>query len=535
LPSLCEQNSLFEGKYLTILAYGKLAVVRLKTCGYNNYYIGKWTQGLISIFRQENNAYGQTIRKWPLVPSLLASILILLAGCQKQTEVTVSNNPISVINVITRNSPTTYYEHRNGPMGFEYELAKLFADHIDAKLNITTAHKMDDIFSSLDNGSADLAAAGLTQTPERDADYQASQSYNDVKQLLLYRYGTYRPRKIDQLVGKDIWVVANSSHAENLRRLQRDLPELAWTESNEVEALDLLERLENNEIEHTIIDSNEYDTHKANFTHIGVALTISKPQNIAWYTAKENPIAKQVDDFFAAIKKDGRLKGLLDNHYGHANTVSNRGSRTFAKKIRDTYPKYESLIKEIASQEATDWALLAAVSYQESHWNPKATSPTGVRGMMMLTRVTAKEMKVENRLDARQSLVGGTRYLNKLKRRLPNDITEPDRTWFALAAYNVGMGHLEDARKITEKQGGDPHLWIDVMQRLPLLLKHAYYSKTRYGYARGEEPVNYVQRIRHYYNILKWNEIAKTRIPPPLQAEKYVPTRMSTQGRLAAL
>jgi membrane-bound lytic murein transglycosylase F len=489
---------------------------------------------LILIFKQENKASSRTIGSGTLA-SLLLTVTVLLSGCQQQTETAVSSDPTSTITVITRNSPTTYYEHRNGPMGFEYELAKLFADHIGAKLQMNTAHKMDEIFSSLDSNTADLAAAGLTQTPTRDANYQASQSYNDVKQLLLYRYGTYRPRQVEQLVGKDIWVVANSSHAENLRLLQQDIPGLEWTESSEVEALDLLERLENNEIEHTIIDSNEYDTHKASFAHIGVALTISKPQQITWYTTKDNPITKQIDDFFTQIKKNGTLKSLLGKHYGHANTVSNMGSRTFAKKIRDTYPKYEDLIKEIATQEATDWALLAAVSYQESHWNPKAKSPTGVRGMMMLTRITAKEMKVENRLDARQSLVGGTRYLNKLKRRLPDDIEEPDRTWFALAAYNVGMGHLEDARKITEAQGGDPHLWIDVMQRLPLLTKHAYYSKTRHGYARGEEPVNYVQRIRHYYSILKWNEIAKTRIPPPVQAEKYVPARMSTQGRLAAL
>jgi membrane-bound lytic murein transglycosylase F len=420
-------------------------------------------------------------------------------------------------------------------MGFEYELAKLFASHIGAKLNITSVHKLDEIFSSLDNGLADIAAAGLTQTPERDANYRASQSYNDVKQLLLYRYGTYRPRNIEQLVGKDIWVVADSSHAENLRKIKQQIPGLAWKESDEIEALDLLERLEKDEIEHTIIDSNEYDTHKANFTHIGVALTISKPEKIAWYTNKNNPISIQIDDFFSTIEENGRLRSLLNKHYGHANTVSNLGSRTFAKKIRDTYPKYEELIKDIARQEGIDWALLAAISYQESHWNPKATSPTGVRGMMMLTKITAKEMNVADRLDARQSLIGGTRYLTKLKRRLPKDIEEPDRTWLALAAYNVGMGHLEDARKITQAQGSNPHLWIDIMQRLPLLQKYAYYSKTRYGYARGEEPVKYVQRIRHYYNILKWNEIAKTRIPPPVQAEKYVPARMSTRGRLAAL
>ncbi len=352
---------------------------------------------------------------------------------------------------------------------------------------------------------------------------------------MLYRYGDFRPTSIEQLGNKNITVLANSSHAENLRLLKQSNPVIQWQESSEAEILDLLEQLDSGEIDYTIIDSNEYDTHKAYFAKLGVAMTISEPQQLAWFTKQHSPLESALGDFFGQIKEDGSLKKLHDKHYGHSTYVSRIGSRTFAANVKTVFPKYQSLIKKVALQENIDWLLLAAISYQESHWNPKAKSPTGVRGMMMLTQVTAKEVGVKNRIDAEQSLVGGARYFLKTKKRLAKDILEPDRTWFTLAAYNVGMGHLEDARIITEREGGDPHLWLDVMQRLPLLRKHAYYSKTKYGYARGNEPVDYVQRIRHYYNILKWKEVAKSRIPPPAQVVKFVPKKMSTPGRLAAL
>lgn len=154
--------------------------------------------------------------------------------------------------------------------------------------------------------------------------------------------------------------------------------------------------------------------------------------------------------------------------------------------------------------------------------------------MMMLTLPTAREMGIEDRLDPVQSLRGGARYLKNIKRRLPKDIAEPDLTWFAMAAYNVGMGHLEDARVITERQGGDPHLWADVMERLPLLQKSKYYQNTRYGFARGSEPVTYVQNIRHYYSILQWQNITRNKPLPPEQTDEYLPD-IVRESRLFAL
>ncbi len=229
----------------------------------------------------------------------------------------------------------------------------------------------------------------------------------------------------------------------------------------------------------------------------------------------------QVD--YVGIKEDGTLDKLRQQYFGHNVGFSRMSSHTFNSNMRSTLPRYKGMIQQVAQEYQLDWRLLAAIAYQESHWNPTATSPTGVRGMMMLTQPTAREIGVTNRLDPLQSLRGGSRYLKNLKRRLPKGIKDPDRTWFALAAYNIGLGHLEDARVITQRQGGDPNLWEDVAVRLPLLQKSAHYKNTRYGYARGVEAATYVKNIRHYQNVLNWQDISENKPLPPLEMDKYLP------------
>ncbi|NND69502.1 MAG: transglycosylase SLT domain-containing protein, partial [Halioglobus sp.] len=227
------------------------------------------------------------------------------------------------------------------------------------------------------------------------------------------------------------------------------------------------------------------------------------------------------------------LGQLREQLFGHVNSMSRIGSHTFMLNMRRSLPEHQQLIKLVAREYQMDWRLLAAIAYQESHWDPEAASPTGVRGMMMLTLPTAREMGVNNRLDPAQSLRGGARYFKNMRRRLPNDIFEPDRTWMALAAYNIGMGHLHDARALTEHYGGDPHLWRDVMEHLPLLQKSKYYKSLRYGYARGLEAVTYVQNIRHYYSILTWQDIPDNQQSPPLKADDYIPDSVREIGLLA--
>lgn len=147
--------------------------------------------------------------------------------------------------------------------------------------------------------------------------------------------------------------------------------------------------------------------------------------------------------------------------------------------------------------------MLAAIAYQESHWDAQATSPTGVRGMMMLTKNTAQSLGITDRTDAEQSISGGVRYLQDMMSKVPESVPENERIWFALAAYNMGYAHMLDARALTAKTKGNPDSWADVKQRLPLLSQKPYYSKLTYGYARGHEAYAYVENIRKY-QISPW-------------------------------
>jgi membrane-bound lytic murein transglycosylase F len=239
------------------------------------------------------------------------------------------------------------------------------------------------------------------------------------------------------------------------------------------------------------------------------AFDLSEPEPVGWAFPShgDDSLIDAANQFLTDFKQSGKLELLKKRSLEQANKFNLAGSQLFLKRIKTRLPKYQKMFEDIAEKNNMDWHLLAAISYQESHWNAKAKSPTGVRGLMMLTLPTAKEMGVSNRLDPLQSLEGGVKYFFQTKSRLPSDITEPDRTWLTLAAYNVGMGHLEDARVLTDRAEKNPDLWKDVKDFLPLLQNKVYYSTVRHGYARGHEPVQYVQNVLHYQSILKRNSL----------------------------
>lgn len=453
------------------------------------------------------------------------ALALLCVACNTDTQQTTVQEQ-GILKVISRNGPTSYYQDRTGPTGFEYELAKMFADYLQVELEITALHSLEAIFQSLEENQAHLAAAGLTMTTERQKRLDFSTPYFDVTQHVLYRIDRARPKSPSDILNSKILIMADSSHEEIMQQLQNDYPQLSWRAATDVETVDLLDMLAEGEIDYTILDSNEYLANRGFYPRLSIGFDVGSPGQLAWALPGKGAapgLSEDLAAFFKMIKEDGTLTYLQERFYGHSEQVNRMGSLTFNQAVERRLPKYQELIQTVASEYELDWRMLAAISYQESHWNPKARSPTGVRGMMMLTLPTAKEMGIKNRLDAEQSLRGGSRYFNKLLQRVPARITEPDRTWFALAAYNVGMGHLEDARKITQSQGGDPTKWADVKERLPLLSRKRWYQTTKYGYARGNEPVTYVQNIRHYYNLLNWSELAKNRTSPPQEVEQYLP------------
>ncbi len=410
--------------------------------------------------------------------------------------------------VITRNSPTTYYSNSDGPTGFEYELAKQFANYLDVELAIIVQNKFHQILPAVVNGKAHIGAAGITQTKQREAYIDFGPDYHQVVPQVAYQGGQKKPKTIEDLQEKRIAVIKGSTHAQTLQDYKEFFPTLNWEEYPDLSSEKLIHLVSDGLIDYTIADSNELALNRRYFPKLRVGFNLGPEESLAWAFKKSKDKSLQIaaKKFFTQINNDGTLTQLKEKYFGHVNDIGPADSHTFIKHTKKRLPKYKSIFKEAGLKYDIDWRFLAAVSYQESLWNSDAISPTGVRGLMMLTRKTAKQLNIENRVDPLKSVFGGTEYYLAMRKKIPTRIIEPDRTWFALASYNIGFGHLEDARILTQRAGDNPDLWSDVRKYLPLLSKKKWYEKTRFGYARGQEPVAYVQNIRNYFDLLVWLE-----------------------------
>ena len=428
--------------------------------------------------------------------------------------------------MLTRNTPTTYYFEGDNEAGLDYELARAFAEQHGMTLRVKVAFSLPELFAMLARGEGHLAAAGLTQSAQRDEQFQASLPYLRQQALVAYKSGKLRPRSLPQLVDRDLVVVAGSAHTELLEGLQVELPQLSWREIHAVDSLELMQLVTEEKAELAVVNSLTLSVEQRLFPRMVAGLEVGEPAPVVWYlpeSAEDTTSLDLINQFIQQAHQNGDLAKLERQYFGRYEHASRVGSLTFQRKIATDLPLWQPLIQTVALEYQMDWQLLAAMAYQESHWNPKARSPTGVRGMMMLTRSTADELGVEDRTNAQQSLRGGARFFKNLLRRLPADIEEPDRTSMALAAYNIGMGHLEDARILTQQASGDPHFWPDVRAQLPQLQHPEFFPLTKFGFAQGPQAVTYVDNIRHYEGMLKLQALPESRIAPPIEVDTLLP------------
>jgi membrane-bound lytic murein transglycosylase F len=451
------------------------------------------------------NAYRCGRLRFWLTALLSIALSITLSGCSRPTIVEKIKQE-KVLHVITRNAPTVYYEDKDGPAGLEYDLAKMFADKLGVELRMRVAANLTEVTTVVKKGYAHIGAAGLAATPQNAKHFRFSPPYLNVTQQIVYRMGSKRPKGVEDLIGKTIWTVSGGHHVDTLEKLSNEHQGLEWVETDDMEVSDLLGLIQDEKIDYAIVDSNELEMYQAIYPNARVAFDITSSEPHVWIfpEGKDESLTKLVAEFFQEIEENGTLLQLKERYYGHLDQLNYVGARTFIQHIENRLPKYKNAFEQAADKNEVDWRLLAAIGYQESHWRANATSPTGVRGLMMLTQGTAKDMGIKNRLDPVSSIRGGAKYFAQVHKRIPKSITEPDRTWFALASYNVGYGHVEDARILAQKDGKNPNAWMDVKEYLPLLAKKKWYSQTKYGYARGYEPVAYVQNIRRYYDVLTW-------------------------------
>ncbi|USD66618.1 membrane-bound lytic murein transglycosylase MltF [Vibrio sp. SCSIO 43136] len=438
---------------------------------------------------------------------VIVASMIGMAGCQIESDPKNELDKVierGTLRVGTLNNQLSYYIGPDGPTGLDFELAKKFANELDVKLEMKPAYRIAELFPALERGEIDMIAAGLSQTPDRLKSFRAGPSYYYVSQQVVYKKGSWRPRNIEQLIEKQMPIeVVDGSHFERTMNLMaKQHPELLFTVDDNADVNELLQQVNQGQIPFTLADSVELSLAQRIYPSLAVAFEVTEDQPTSWFMRRsdDESLYALLIEYFGGLKQSGELAKLEEKYFGHIESFDFVDTRAFIRALESKLPKWEALFKQHA--EEFDWRLIAALAYQESHWNPVAKSPTGVRGMMMLTLPTAKSVGVTDRLNPEQSVRGGVEYLRRIVKRIPDSIADHEKIWFALASYNVGYGHMMDARRLTKRQGGDPDSWADVKDRLPLLKKKKYYSTTRYGYARGDEARNYVENIRRYYQSI---------------------------------
>lgn len=451
---------------------------------------------------------------------LIFLALFVLSACQEPGKPLPDPSITKEIIVVTHNGPNTYYiDGSDQPAGLEHDMAMLFARELGPEYTVKflLVDNITQVIPTLLKGEAHFAAADLTVTHLRQHLVQFTAPYQSVQQHIVYNTEiTKPPKKIEDLIGMHIAVPEGTSYAERLSEIARNHPQLEWQAMKKASADELMEQVAEGLLDFTVSDSHLVTMLRNYYPNLGIGMTIGAKENIAWAFPKTGNrwLYEQANIFFARIQQDGRLRNLIDRYYGHSKRLDTLDVTTFLQRTRTLLPLYVDLFKEAQELTGLDWRLLAAVSYRESHWDRLNTSPTNVRGLMMLTESTADMLGVTDRLDARQAIMGGARYINMLKDTIPKRVPEPDRTWMALAAYNIGYAHLEDARVLAQRMKLNPDSWADVKKTLPMLNKAEYYTTLKYGYAPGGAPVIFVESIRTYHKILEKYEPAHSPLLP---------------------
>lgn len=405
--------------------------------------------------------------------------------------------------LITRNNMACFYEGPNGPAGFEYELASAFAEHLGIKLRTVIIEDEVDMIKALLNEEGDILAPGTPFGSKSSRFVALGPGYYDIRQQVIGRRDGYPLKELKDISETAIWVTPGSARMETLRILKQSNPDLSWMVISQYNSEELLRMVWNHSLPLTVVESNTVAMNHRFYPELIVHKSLGKTQALTWAMQPQNRHFRQaVDKWFALPQTQAKLNGLIEHYYRHLEKFDYVDIVRFHHRLRHRLPKYRAYFETAAAESGLDWLLIAAQSYQESHWNPRAKSPTGVRGMMMLTLETSRLMGLKNRLNAKASVFAGTRFLATLHSNIGDDVAEPDRTLMALAAYNMGYGHLRDARRLAQDFGRSANTWRSIRSVLPLLQQKKYYKNLTYGYARGEEAVQYVDRIRTYHKIL---------------------------------
>ncbi len=403
--------------------------------------------------------------------------------------------------VAVRNTPAFSQEDSESGNGFERDVIDAFAQELGVKARFVVASDPVELVRMLHDGSVHLAATIPIGTAVEGIRY--SPAVRKSQQVLVRHVDDIALDDPESLARESIEVVAGSPLAEAQRSADGASGRVI-VERAGIGEIDVLERLANRKIRLAATDMTNFRIGANYFPDLRIAATLPGVVEFAWGFAQDSDpdLFKKAADFITRMRADGTLTRLEDRYFGHLKRLNQPNAASFLERMQTALPHFRQDFQDAQVSTGIDWRLLAAMAYQESAWDPLATSPTGVRGIMMLTEETADSLNVSNRLDPQQSIRAGAKYLQDLIDQLPDSVPSPDKIWLGIAAYNLGLGHMHGARAIAESMKRNPDSWYDMKQVLPLLARPEIYARLKSGRARGGEAVIMVENIRSYYAIL---------------------------------
>ncbi len=422
--------------------------------------------------------------------------------------------PSNELTVLLRTGPATWFV---GPddqgAGIDFDLAQMFAKDEGATLKVVPAadpiEKLGD-GSGMRIGAGNLYRPGTTPPSSAAGTLLYSSGYYAAQPVLIYNTDGSKPESWQDIAGETVGILEGGGLATALTRVRTEHQDVRWEMITLPSTEAMISQVSDGTLNYAIVASNDAEAARHIYLNFEKAFAVAGKQELVWvFPPAERRLRDRVNAFFAKLRRDGRLQRLIERYFSYGN-VPRIDAGVFQERIKSVLPQLRSVFQRAQESTGIEWRLLAAIAYQESQWDAQATSETGVRGLMQLTEETAQRLGGVDRLDPKASVLAAARYLRDLKDRLPQRIPEPDLTWLALAAYNIGIAHLEDARILAQKQKLDPDTWSALKKALPLLALPEYYESAKYGYARGAMPVTFVDRVRAYYDILLAQQ-------PPLQ------------------
>jgi len=429
-----------------------------------------------------------TVRIAHLCISTLTLIIIsvFLTSCEKTPDQLSLIKESGKLIVLTTNSSTTYYfDRRDEPNGPEYQMTQSFAKSLGVEVEYKTYENTEEVINAFRNKEGHIAAAGLTITPGRLKEFKFGPIYQEIGEYLVCHRTEEPMDSIEDLQGVEIVVPTSTSYINTLKKY----PELTWRIDKNLKTRQLITQVAERKIQCTVSDSTIFDIERRYHPEISSSFILKEGTKLAWLTNKNNSqLTSAISEWLTKYKSSGEYSWMIEMYYGYIDIFDYVDTHKLLRRVRSRLPEYKAMFIDAAKENGLSPSMLAAQSYQESHWNRKARSPTGVRGIMMLTQPVAKSLGVTNRLHAKQNIFAGAKFMAKM-RSIFEDVPEPDKTWLALAAYNVGRGHFRDAESLARKLNKDPHKWVEMKEVLPLLSEKKYYKDLRYGYARGNESI----------------------------------------------